>query len=153
MPSATGVSYWVSSFAKRPMKGGLWTPYGISKHESELGLHQLATETGMEVVIIRPPPLDYGPGARSFVITGRRSRVTKPARHGPTPLRIAASGYIKGKSWDGRHRSASMRGYAGRHRVFCRERQFELSIFQSGHEPERRHLCETLVRLRFVEIC
>ena len=105
---ATGAS----SFAKRPMKGGLWTPYGISKHESELGLHQLATETGMEVVIIRPP-LDYGPGARSFVITGRRSRVTKPARHGPTPLRIAASGYIKGKSWDGRHRSASMRGSPG----------------------------------------
>ena len=51
---ATGVS----SFAKRPMKGGLWTPYGISKHEAELGLRRLATETGMEVVIIRPP-LDY----------------------------------------------------------------------------------------------
>jgi len=39
-------------------------PYGISKHEAELGLRQLATETGMEVVIIRPP-LVYGPGVKA----------------------------------------------------------------------------------------
>ena len=37
--------------------------YGISKAEAELGLPQLAQETGMEVVIIRPP-LVYGPGAK-----------------------------------------------------------------------------------------
>jgi len=37
-------------------------PYSISKHEAEQGLHQLAAETGLEVVIIRPP-LVYGPGA------------------------------------------------------------------------------------------
>lgn len=37
--------------------------YGISKHEAERGLQELAAETGMEVVIIRPP-LVYGPGAK-----------------------------------------------------------------------------------------
>lgn len=34
--------------------------YGISKYEAEQGLRELAAETGMEVVIIRPP-LVYGP--------------------------------------------------------------------------------------------
>lgn len=38
-------------------------PYGISKFEAEQGLIQLAAETGMEVVIIRPP-LVYGPGVK-----------------------------------------------------------------------------------------
>lgn len=37
--------------------------YGISKLEAERGLMQLAHETGMEVVIIRPP-LVYGPGVK-----------------------------------------------------------------------------------------
>jgi len=37
--------------------------YGISKWEAEQGLHQLASETGMEVVIIRPP-LAYGLGVK-----------------------------------------------------------------------------------------
>ena len=37
--------------------------YGISKLEAELGLQQLASETGLEVVIIRPP-LVYGPGVK-----------------------------------------------------------------------------------------
>lgn len=36
-------------------------PYGISKWEAEQGLHQIAAETGLEVVILRPP-LIYGPG-------------------------------------------------------------------------------------------
>lgn len=39
-------------------------PYGQSKHEAELGLRQLAADTGMEVVIIRPP-LVYGPGVKA----------------------------------------------------------------------------------------
>ena len=39
-------------------------PYGISKYEAERGLLQLASETGMEVVIIRPP-LVYGPGVKA----------------------------------------------------------------------------------------
>lgn len=38
-------------------------PYGISKYEAELGLRHLAEETGLEVVIIRPP-LVYGPGVK-----------------------------------------------------------------------------------------
>ena len=38
------------------------SPYAVSKCEAELGLQALANETGMEVVIIRPP-LVYGPNA------------------------------------------------------------------------------------------
>jgi nucleoside-diphosphate-sugar epimerase len=38
--------------------------YGISKHEAEVGLSEIAAETGMEVVIIRPP-LVYGPGVKA----------------------------------------------------------------------------------------
>jgi nucleoside-diphosphate-sugar epimerase len=38
--------------------------YGQSKHEAELGLRQLAAETDMAVVIIRPP-LVYGPGVKA----------------------------------------------------------------------------------------
>ena len=37
--------------------------YGTSKAEAEAGLRQLSQETGIEVVIIRPP-LVYGPGAK-----------------------------------------------------------------------------------------
>lgn len=39
-------------------------PYAISKYEAERSLKQLAKETGMEVVIIRPP-LVYGPGVKA----------------------------------------------------------------------------------------
>ena len=39
-------------------------PYAQSKHEAEQGLRQIAAETGMEVVIIRPP-LVYGPGVKA----------------------------------------------------------------------------------------
>ena len=39
-------------------------PYGISKMEAEQGLRALANDTGMEVVIIRPP-LVYGPGVKA----------------------------------------------------------------------------------------
>lgn len=39
-------------------------PYGISKMEAEQGLRQIARETGMEVVIVRPP-LVYGPGVKA----------------------------------------------------------------------------------------
>jgi len=38
--------------------------YGLSKFEAEQGLRQIAAETGMEVVIIRPP-LVYGPGVKA----------------------------------------------------------------------------------------
>jgi nucleoside-diphosphate-sugar epimerase len=38
--------------------------YAISKQEAEDGLRQLALDTGMEVVVIRPP-LVYGPGVKA----------------------------------------------------------------------------------------
>lgn len=39
-------------------------PYGVSKHEAEQALRQIAADRGMEVVIIRPP-LVYGPGVKA----------------------------------------------------------------------------------------
>ncbi|SJN57307.1 GDP-6-deoxy-D-mannose reductase [Vibrio ruber DSM 16370] len=39
-------------------------PYGVSKYQAEVGLWQLAGETGLEVVVIRPP-LVYGPGVKA----------------------------------------------------------------------------------------
>lgn len=39
-------------------------PYGLSKYEAEDALLRLSAETGMEVVIIRPP-LVYGPGVKA----------------------------------------------------------------------------------------
>lgn len=39
-------------------------PYGVSKHEAEQALRLFSRETGMEVVIIRPP-LVYGPGVKA----------------------------------------------------------------------------------------
>lgn len=38
-------------------------PYAVSKWEAEQILHRMASETGMEVVIVRPP-LVYGPGVK-----------------------------------------------------------------------------------------
>ncbi|MFY9327449.1 MAG: SDR family oxidoreductase [Georgfuchsia sp.] len=39
-------------------------PYGVSKMEAEQGLRELAAQTGMELVIVRPP-LVYGPGVKA----------------------------------------------------------------------------------------
>lgn len=39
-------------------------PYGIAKLEAEIGLFRLAKQTGMEIVVIRPP-LVYGPGVKA----------------------------------------------------------------------------------------
>ncbi|UCV28953.1 UDP-glucose 4-epimerase family protein [Ferribacterium limneticum] len=58
-------------------------PYGISKHEAEQLLRQIATETGMEVVIIRPP-LVYGPGVKANFESMMRWLV------GGVPLPLAA---------------------------------------------------------------
>jgi nucleoside-diphosphate-sugar epimerase len=46
-------------------------PYGISKREAEDTLRQLASETGMAVVIIRPP-LIYGPGVKANFLSMMR---------------------------------------------------------------------------------
>jgi nucleoside-diphosphate-sugar epimerase len=42
-------------------------PYGISKWEAEQALHQVAQETGLEIVIVRPP-LVYGAGVKGNFI-------------------------------------------------------------------------------------
>lgn len=55
--------------------------YGVSKSEAEQGLQALARETGMELVIIRPP-LVYGPGVRANF----RALVHAVARGLPMPL-------------------------------------------------------------------
>jgi nucleoside-diphosphate-sugar epimerase len=39
-------------------------PYGISKYEAEVGLLKIVQQTGMEIVVIRPP-LVYGPGVKA----------------------------------------------------------------------------------------
>ncbi len=43
-------------------------PYGVSKWEAEQALHRVAQETGLEVVIVRPP-LVYGAGVRGNFIS------------------------------------------------------------------------------------
>ena len=55
--------------------------YGVSKLEAEQALRQLAAETGMDVVIIRPP-LVYGPGVKANF-----AALTRAAQRGlPLPL-------------------------------------------------------------------
>ena len=58
-------------------------PYGISKWEAEQVLHRIAKETGMEVVIVRPP-LVYGPKVK-----GNFAQMLKVVRKG-MPLPLAA---------------------------------------------------------------
>lgn len=59
-------------------------PYGISKWEAELALHRVAAETGIEIVIVRPP-LVYGPGVK-----GNFALMLKALRRGlPLPLASA----------------------------------------------------------------
>ncbi len=57
--------------------------YGRSKWEAERGLAGLARQTGLEIVILRPP-LVYGPGAR-----GNLNRLMRLIRSG-VPLPLAA---------------------------------------------------------------
>jgi nucleoside-diphosphate-sugar epimerase len=56
-------------------------PYGISKMEAEQGLREVAAQTGMEVVIVRPP-LVYGPGVKANF----RAMMRWLARGMPLPL-------------------------------------------------------------------
>jgi len=46
-------------------------PYGVSKHEAEQGLRQIAQTTGMEIVIIRPV-LVFGPGVKANFLSMMR---------------------------------------------------------------------------------
>lgn len=55
--------------------------YAISKWEAEQGLQRIAADTGLEVVILRPP-LVYGPGVRANFL-----RLMRTIEHGwPLPL-------------------------------------------------------------------
>jgi nucleoside-diphosphate-sugar epimerase len=47
-------------------------PYGLSKYEAEMGLREIAAQTGLEVVIIRPP-LVYGPGVKANFLSMMRA--------------------------------------------------------------------------------
>ena len=59
-------------------------PYGISKWEAEQTLHRVAAETGMEIVILRPP-LVYGPEVK-----GNFAQMLKALARGiPLPLASA----------------------------------------------------------------
>lgn len=58
-------------------------PYGISKLEAEIGLQKIGSETGMEIVIIRPP-LVYGCG-----VGGKFERLLALVKKG-IPLPLAA---------------------------------------------------------------
>jgi nucleoside-diphosphate-sugar epimerase len=46
-------------------------PYGLSKYEAEQGLKAIAAQTGMQVVIVRPP-LVYGPGVKANFLSMMR---------------------------------------------------------------------------------
>jgi nucleoside-diphosphate-sugar epimerase len=59
-------------------------PYGVSKWEAEQVLHRVAAETGLEIVIVRPP-LVYGPGVK-----GNFAQMLKVLAKGiPLPLASA----------------------------------------------------------------
>ncbi len=56
-------------------------PYGVSKREAEAALQRISDETGLEVVVVRPP-LVYGPG-----VGGNFARMLSWIRKGiPLPL-------------------------------------------------------------------
>lgn len=56
--------------------------YAISKHEAEQGLATIAQQTGMEIVVVRPP-LVYGPGVKANF-----AALMRAVGHGwPLPLR------------------------------------------------------------------
>lgn len=56
---ATGSAPYRASDVPHPVD-----PYGVSKFEAEQALRQFAGESGLEVVIVRPP-LVYGPGVKA----------------------------------------------------------------------------------------
>ncbi len=58
-------------------------PYGVSKHEAELALQRVAANTGLEVVVVRPP-LVYGAG-----VGGNLRRILR-AVHAGLPLPFGA---------------------------------------------------------------
>lgn len=74
----TGEHPFTANDAPQPLDA-----YGITKHEAEDVLWQIATDTGMEIVILRPP-LVYGPGVK-----GNFLRLLQAVARG-TPLPLAS---------------------------------------------------------------
>lgn len=61
--------------------------YGVSKWEAEQALRRIAAETGIEIVVVRPP-LVYGPGVK-----GNFAALLRVLRRGvPLPLASASNG-------------------------------------------------------------
>ena len=58
----TGEQFFAESDQAAPQD-----PYGVSKWQAEQALHRISLETGLEVVIVRPP-LVYGPGVKGNFI-------------------------------------------------------------------------------------
>ncbi len=56
-------------------------PYAKAKYEAECGLHRIAQETGLEIVVVRPP-LVYGPEVKGNML----SLLALVARGWPLPL-------------------------------------------------------------------
>lgn len=74
----TDVHPFTRDDAPRPLDA-----YGISKHEAEEALQRIGADTGMEIVILRPP-LVYGPGVK-----GNFLRLLQAVARG-TPLPLAS---------------------------------------------------------------
>ncbi len=76
MATTNGIKRFVYISSVKVSGGGALTPYaehaaaapqdsyGVSKREAEHILHKIAAETGLEIVILRPP-LVYGPGVKA----------------------------------------------------------------------------------------
>lgn len=74
--STTGLNVFLEDSHSTPEDA-----YGVSKLEAETGLQSIASETGMEVVIIRPP-LVYGAGVKANFL----SLLKLSATHLPLPF-------------------------------------------------------------------
>lgn len=75
----TGTQFFTESDQPGPQD-----PYGVSKWQAEQALQRIAQETGLEVVIVRPP-LVYGPGVKGNFI----KLLDAIDRRMPLPLRGA----------------------------------------------------------------
>ena len=77
-------------------------PYGVSKWEAEQALHRVAKETGLEVVIVRPP-LVYGAGVK-----GNFAQMLKVLAKG-IPLPLASANNLRSLVYIGNFVDALMK--------------------------------------------
>ncbi len=93
--------------------------YGVSKWEAEQALSRIAAETGLEVVVLRPP-LVYGPGVKGNFLR----LMNLVARGVPLPFGAVDNrrSFIYTGNLDRRHRQGARRA-AGRGQDLSRERR------------------------------